>query len=296
MSSSDEPEQSLTLYEELQTACQSKISETITLQSVEGPSPLPHRRIPLGRMAEDTIRPFLGLKDGEEDAMEFLEDLDFKVTKYHYTSVDQSEVALRVTFQNNLQEDAYMWYRSQPKDTKQSWTLLKAAFVREYVLNAPAAPVPKPFEYFDLMYNLKQGDKDIVAYTAEAEQIHKQCPSNLQEYLGRQFVAGLADKSKFDMVHILLDDDESFTFLEAKAAVVRAYRRIGQPNPFGGSAKIAKHTPPPPPEVTQAQVNAKMLSLIEAMEAKTKAQDIQQRMEQPSPQPPPYRPPPQRQF
>lgn len=119
----------------------------------------------------------------------------------------------------------------------------------------------------------------LVSYIEEAERIRKECPGNLQEYLGRQFVAGLSDKSNFDKLHVLLDDDENFTFLEAKTAVIRAQRRIGQPSSFGSSTLAAKRTPPAP-EVTKAQVNAIMLSLMEAMEIRTKAQDTHQRMSQ----------------
>lgn len=128
---------------------------------------------------------FYGLKDGREDALEFLEDLDFKITEKSYTTADRTDVALRVTFRNSLRSDAYTWYQNQPKDTKATWTSLRTAFLKEYVLDIPIVPEAKPFEYFDLMYNLRQGNKDIVSYIEEAERIHRECPSNLQEYLGR---------------------------------------------------------------------------------------------------------------
>lgn len=106
-------------------------------------------------MAQETIRLFYGLKDGREDALKFLEDLDFKISEKNYTTAERAEVALRVTFRNNLRNDAYTWYQTQSKDIKATWTLLRTAFLREYVLDAPILPVAKPFEYFDLMYNLK---------------------------------------------------------------------------------------------------------------------------------------------
>lgn len=54
------------------------------------------------------------------------------------------------------------------------------------------------------MYNLKQGNKPIAQYVAEAEDLYRKCPESLKEFIGSQFVAGIADEAKLDMFQLYL--------------------------------------------------------------------------------------------
>ena len=45
--------------------------------------------------------------------------------------------------------------------------------------------------------------------------------------MGNQFVAGIADEGKLDMVQLYLSNEKAITFPLAKAAVIKAYSRLG---------------------------------------------------------------------
>lgn len=47
-----------------------------------------------------------------------------------------------------VRSDDYTWCQNQPKDTKAAWTSLKAAFLKEYVLDIPILPAAKILRIF----------------------------------------------------------------------------------------------------------------------------------------------------
>lgn len=173
---------------------------------------------------------FTGSKDGREDPVEFVENVESQIKSHEYPTVAEVEQAIRVQFRTHLSEKALDWYRDLAADIRSDWHDLKARFVAEYKL------VPRqdrdPNHYFNLVYNLKQRGRSIVAYVEEAEKLYKACPANLIPFLPHRFIAGLDDKSKIDIVQLYLNGREPITFPEAKDAVVRSYRRIGRPSPF----------------------------------------------------------------
>lgn len=61
-------------------------------------------------------------------------------------------------------------------------------------------------------------------------------PSALRSFvdvLGHQFIAGLDDKRKVDLVQVYLGAGKStVTYAEAKQAVSKAYPRFGEPSPL----------------------------------------------------------------
>lgn len=128
-------------------------------------------------------------------------------------------------------------------------------------------PNADPNKYFNLVYNLRQGTKDIVDYVEETKRLHAKCPIDLKNYLEHQFVTGLTDDRKIDLVQMYLGDTDKISFPEAKVAVIKAYRRIGRPSPFD---KYEDDRTQPSTEVTQTQVNAGLLSFFEALKVQSK--------------------------
>ncbi|MCJ1263560.1 hypothetical protein MMC22_003430 [Lobaria immixta] len=119
-------------------------------------------------------------------------------SSYEYPTVAKVRLVIRVQFRAHLREKALEWYCDLPADIRSNWHELKTRFVAEYKL------IPRhntnPNRYFNLVYNLKQRGRSIVAYVEEAEKLQKACPANLLSFLPHQFIAGLDDESKIGEV------------------------------------------------------------------------------------------------
>lgn len=179
---------------------------------------------------KEQIPPFYGRKDGKEDPCEFVENVEFVVEERDYTEATRKATALRFLFRLHLREKAYEWYQKVIPERKNSWERLKADFLAGFKIMV--VTTGNPNKYFSLVYNLKQRKSTIAQYVAEAEGLYERCPSDLRTYLGNQFIAGLADENKTDMVQIYLTGKTTITFPEAKEAVIKAYSRIGRASPF----------------------------------------------------------------
>ena len=92
--------------------------------------------------------------------------------------------------------------------------------------------------------------------------MYHKCPENLREYLGNQFVAGISDDAKLDMVQLYLANEKDITFLVAKAAVIRAYSRIGRASPFD----VERAGPSDKPSLSQNDVNAEMVKFLRSLQ------------------------------
>lgn len=64
----------------------------------------------------------------------------------------------------------------------------------------------------------------MVSYVKEAKHLYHHLPVGLREFLGSQYLAGLNEENKVDMVQIYLLDKEQITFLDSKDAAIKAYR------------------------------------------------------------------------
>jgi hypothetical protein len=179
--------------------------------------------------SKEQFPPFYGRKDGKEDPYEFVENVEFVVEERDYTEIRKA-TALRFTFRLHLREKAYEWYQKVIPDRKNNWKYLKADFLTEFrIMVVTTGDFNK---YFSLVYNLKQRRSTIAQYVAEAEGLYEKCPADLRTYLGNQFIAGLADENKIDMVQVYLAEKTTITFPEVKEAVIKAYSRIGRASPF----------------------------------------------------------------
>ena len=172
---------------------------------------------------------FHGRKDGYEDPTEYLETINF-VVEEKYLEATKALTVKRLVFRARLKDEALRWYQRLDAGIRSDWEGLSAAFTAEYKVEPKADTDPN--KYFNLLYNLKQARKPIAQYVAEAEDLYRKCPEPLRDFMGSQFVAGLADESKLDMVQLYLSNDPKITFPNAKAAVIRAYSRIGRASPF----------------------------------------------------------------
>lgn len=156
-----------------------------------------------------------------------------------------------------MREKALEWYYDLPADTRSNWHKLKAKFIDKYKM------VPKQKQdlncYFNLVYNLKQRGRNIVTYIDKAKKLYKACSANLMSFLPHQFIAGLDNKFKINMVQLYLNGKEPIIFSEAKKAVVKSYRQIGRPSPFDAYDKPAN---PVQSTALQAKVNAGLLAFF----------------------------------
>ena len=87
--------------------------------------------------------------------------------------------------------------------------------------------------FLNLVFNLRRRGRSIVQYTREGDQFNTECPEKFCDVLGHQFIAGLDDRGKVDLVQVYLGAKKStVSYAEAKSAVEKAYQRFGKPSPF----------------------------------------------------------------
>ena len=94
----------------------------------------------------------------------------------------------------------------------------------------------------------------------ERDQLNAECPEKFRDILGHQFVAGLDDRGKVDLVQVYLGANKStVSYEEAKSAVEKAYQRFGEPSPFD-NLNDQPSSPPPTPTL-QSELVALLQSL-----------------------------------
>ena len=128
-----------------------------------------------------------------------------------------------------------------------------------------------PNQYFNLVYNLKQRGRNIVTYVDKAEKLYKAYPANLMAFLPYQFVAGLDNKSKINMVQLYLNGKKPITFPKTKEAVMKSYQQIRQPSLFDTYNK-----PESPAQSTalQTKVNADLLVFFNELKIQNQSQKL----------------------
>lgn len=189
---------------------------------------------------------------GQHDPAEFIETLLF-VIDGQYTDEARKQTATRVIFRSRLRDKASLWHQDLTAEVRDNWQSLEAAFCVRFAL-VPRKEVGQTW-LLNLVLNFKQRGRSIVNYTREGDQINAKCPEKFRDVLGHQFIAGLDDKGKLDLVQVYLGADKStVTYTEAKQAVSRAYQRFGKPSPLD-----QLHDPPfssPPPTPVQSELVA----------------------------------------
>lgn len=193
---------------------------------------------------------FYGKKDGYEDPQEHLETLDFIVDEKHPDDAERQAKVKRMVFRSRLKDEALKWYQRLEPNIRSDWDSLSAAFSSEFELEERVDTDPNKF--FNQFHSLKQGKKSIAQYVTDAQSLYTQCPEELRALFGNQFIAGIADEGKLDMVQLYLSHETKVTFPIAKAAVIKAYSRIGRPSPFNPENETTKD------EITQNSVTVEM--------------------------------------
>ena len=194
---------------------------------------------------------------GQQDPAEFIENLTFAIDGEVYADETRKQTATRVIFRTRLQDKVLLWYQDLAADVRGNWQSLEAAFLARFAL-VPRKEVDQTW-FLNLVLNLKQRGRSIVDYTREGDQLNAKCPEKFRDVLGHQFIAGLDDKGKVDLVQVYLGADKStVTYTEAKQAVSKAYTRFGEPSPLD-----QLHDPPfsPPPTPVQSELVALLQDL-----------------------------------
>ncbi|KAI9776436.1 MAG: hypothetical protein M1816_005318 [Peltula sp. TS41687] len=212
-------------------------------------------RVSIGMKAAvgQLIPTFRGVRPHPGEAQEYLDTIEFVVSERQYHDDAREATACRILFRAHLKDDALKWYQDLAADVQADYQTLRAQFLTQYGTNTKSTE--DDFTFTNQVMTLRQGTKSIAQYVDEAEELSKKAPTTLSHYLARFFVAGLAEDSKLDRVQMYLGTNDNFTFAEAKAAVVRAYSRIGRPSPFdkNGQSSAGNHRASPD------EVNAEIL-------------------------------------
>ena len=243
------------------------------------PNPLPTPSKPIAWTSQitaatmggimDSVPLFYGKKDGFEDPSEYLEIINF-VVEEEYAEPAKAATVKRMVFRSRIRDEAQRWYQRLHPEVRSDWLRLSEDFSVEYKLEVKVDPDPN--KYFNQLYNLKQGSKPIAQYVSEAEDLYRKCPEPLKALMGSQFVAGIADDSKVDMVQLYLAHETIITFPVAKAAVVKAYSRIGRASPFDTDKD--SYSSSSKPEVSRDEVNAELLEVIKSLRTAPKLQPV----------------------
>lgn len=73
-------------------------------------------------MGQTKIRAFKGLRDGKEDPVEYIEDIEWNAERQlkqdGNESASEADKTHRLLFRQNLEADAYDWYSDLDKATK----------------------------------------------------------------------------------------------------------------------------------------------------------------------------------
>lgn len=182
---------------------------------------------------------------GQQDPAEFIETLLFAIDGQAYTDEARKQTATRVIFRTHLRDKALTWYQSLASEVRGNWESLKATFLTRFAL-VPRKEVNQA-RFLNLVVNFRQKVRSIVEYTREGDQLNAECPENFRDVLGHQFLAGLDDKGKVDLVQVYLGAKKSgVCYVDARQAVEKAYQRFREPSPFD-DLRSQPSSPPPTP-------------------------------------------------
>ena len=154
-------------------------------------------------------------------------------------------MATRVVFRTHLRDKALTWYQSLAAEVRGNWEFLEVAFLARFALVAQ-----KEFDqtrFLNLVVNFRQKGRSIVEYTREGDKLNAECPEKSRDVLGHQFIAGLDDKRKVDLIQVYLGAQKSaVSYMDALQAVEKAYQRFGELSPFD-DLRSQPFSPPPTP-------------------------------------------------
>lgn len=192
------------------------------------------------------IRIFRGLRDGKEDPMEFLEDVDWAYEqdyKGKEPASSQSEAGAsspvmtfyhkthRMLFRQHIEDDAYIWYSDLDTEIKGDWTRLRNAFIPAFRVTVKDAQTKK-FELRVKLATLQQSEAESIAdYIKRASELAIRLPSE-QIDVGMAVLKGMRDVDKRQQVTFECNKDSDYSFPTVLRFMQAAYSEIGRMNPF----------------------------------------------------------------
>ena len=180
---------------------------------------------------------------GQQDPAKFIENLTFAIDGQAYTDEARKQTATRVIFRTRLRDKALFWYQNLAAEVRGNWESVEAAFLTRFAL-VPRKEVDQT-RFLNLVFNFRQRGRSIVEYTREGDHLNAECPEKFRDVLGHQFIAGLDDKGKVDLVQVYLGADKTtVTYAEVKQAVGKAYQRFGEPSPLDQHANLRARDQP----------------------------------------------------
>ena len=123
--------------------------------------------------------------------------------------------------------------------------MLEEVFLSRFALT-PRKEVDQT-RFLNLVFNFRQEGRSIVEYIKKGYQLNAECSEKFRDVLGHQFIAGLDDRGKVDLVLVYSGANKStVSYEEAKSAVKKAYQRLGKPSPFDNLDDQPSLPPPTP--------------------------------------------------
>lgn len=205
----------------------------------------------MGSSLNDLVPLFYGRdandEGGQQDPAEFIMSLTFAIDGQAYADKTRKQTATRVIFRTRLRDKALIWHQGLAAYVRSNWELLEAAFLARFSL-APRKEVDQT-RFLTLVLNLRQRGRSSVEYTREGDRLNAKCPEKFRDVLGHQYLAGLDDKRKVDLVQVYLGANKStVNYADARQAAEKAYQRFEEPSPFDGM-NSQPFSPPPTPTV-----------------------------------------------
>ena len=195
---------------------------------------------------------------GQQDPAEFIKNLTFAINGQVYTDEVRKQTAARVIFRTRLRDKVLLWYQNLPAEVQSNWESLEVAFLTQFAL--VLRKEVDQTRFLNLVFNLRQQGRSIVEYTTEGDQLNAECPEKFRDVLGHQFIAGLDDRGKVDLVQVYLGAKKStVSYAEAKSAVEKSYQRFGELSPFDNLND--RPSSPPPTPALQSELVALLQSL-----------------------------------
>lgn len=135
---------------------------------------------------------------GQQDPTEYTETPLFAIDGQAQTDEARKQTATRVIFRKHLRDKALTWNQSLAAEIRGNWESLEAAFLTRFAL-VPRKKVDQT-RFLNLVVNFRQKSRSIVEYTIEGDQLNVECPEKFRDLLVHQFIAGLDDIGKVDLV------------------------------------------------------------------------------------------------
>lgn len=148
-----------------------------------------------------------------------------------YTDKTRKLIVTQIAFWTHLKDKTLLWYHSLCAEIWANWQVLKKAFLSRFAITAQKKV--DQTRLLNLVFKFRQGGQSIVEYTKKGDELNTECSEKFRDILSHQFIVGLDDKRKVDLVQVYLGVNKSrVSYAEAKCAIKKAYQRFGEPSPF----------------------------------------------------------------